>query len=83
MTPEEEKERGARADRLLNDPLMQEAFKEVKAGIHRAFDNIESPSDDDLMRLFMMNKALEKVRGVLERYVKTGEMAIKQLTRER
>lgn len=76
----EEKERGVQAKRLLDDPLLEEAFKTVKDSIHATFDNIENPSHDDLMRLYMMNKSLEKVKSVLERHVRTGEMAVKTLT---
>ena len=76
----EEKERGARAQRLLDDPLIEDAFETVKKSIHATFDSIETPTHDDLMRLYMMNKAVDKVKGVLERHVRTGEMAVKTLT---
>lgn len=76
----EEKERGARAQRLLDDPLIEDAFETVKKSIHATFDSIENPTHDDLMRLYMMNKAVDKVKGVLERHVRTGEMAVKTLT---
>jgi len=78
----EEKERGVKAKRLLDDPLLEEAFGAVKESIQATFNHIENPTHDDLMRLYMMNKAVDKVKAVLERHIRTGEMAVKVLTSE-
>lgn len=78
----EEKERGARAKRLMEDPLLHEAFDAVKESIHATFNHMENPTHDDLMRLYMMNKAVDKVKSVLERHIRTGEMAVKVMTGE-
>lgn len=75
MTLEEEKRRGDEARRILDEPLLAEAFQEIEKELTQAW--MESPARDAEGRekTWLMLKLLHKVRGSLESMVSNGTMA--------
>ncbi len=75
MTLDEEKRRGDEAQRLLEEPLLIEAFKTIEQELTQAW--MESPARDAQGRekTWLMLKLLHKVRGNLESMVANGTMA--------
>jgi hypothetical protein len=83
MTPEVILERANKAEKLLNDPLLTEAFEMVR---QRLLDTIESAPirDVDAMRESqLMLKLLRGVRANLEQAMKDGKVIIQRLEEKR
>lgn len=79
MTLEQERRRGLDARRLLNDPLLAEAFATVETALRRQW---EASSDGEAPlreRAWLMLKLLGRVRGLLTESVETGRLAEAQL----
>ena len=78
-----ESERGARAERLLNDDMLQEAFLKVEDGIVQKWK--ESPIRDveGQTTLRLLHKCLNDVRGYIKEVAETGKLANVQLDHER
>lgn len=75
MTLDEELRRGERAQLLLEDPLLVEAFEETRQTYIREWE--ASPARDTAGReqLWLMLKLLEKVRGHLRTAAEGGRLA--------
>lgn len=80
MTRDEEIARAHQAERLLNDPLFQEAFAVVEAEYLDGWRNSPARDTEGRERLWLMLKLLGKVRGHLQTVMETGKLAEKQLT---
>lgn len=79
----DEVRRGAEADQLLANPMLQEAFAKVEERIIKDW-RIASASDTDHQRnLLMLLKALDKVRGYITTTAQTGRMASITLAQQR
>lgn len=74
MTPEEERARANNAKRLLDDPLMIEAWTTVERALQDKFKS-GGLTDEDLKRLWLSMQMLNKVKGWLAAVVETGKMA--------
>lgn len=75
MTLEQEKRRGEDAKRLLEEPLLVEAFEHIKQELTQAWT--ESPARDveGREKTWLMLKLLGRVRGHLESVMANGTMA--------
>lgn len=69
-------DRGVRAEKLLNDPLMVEGFAAVKQAIFEKFEASPVRDAEGREHLFKMLKALSDVRGYLEQAVNGGKIAV-------
>lgn len=80
MTLEQESRRGEQAKRLLDDPLLQEAFARVESALRDAWSTTADDASDERERLWLMLKLLERVRTHLSQVLETGRLADRQLS---
>lgn len=66
-------QRGRRADALLADDLLKQAFSEVRANIVRAWETSKAIETDTREILYHKLHALDSVKAQLEEWVRTGE----------
>ena len=79
MTLEQESRRGEQARRLLEDPLLQEAFTTVEATLHVTWSTTSDHATDERERIWLMLKLLRCVRARLSEVLETGRLADTQL----
>jgi hypothetical protein len=79
MTLEEERRRGEQARRLLDDPLLKEAFQNVETALREAWAATADDATAERERLWLMLKLLGRVRGDLKEVLETGRLAERQL----
>jgi hypothetical protein len=79
---QEEAERGAKADKLLKDPMLAEAFDLVAKAIHERWEVCPMRDRDGAHELKLQLKLLGDVRANLEQAVNDGKLAAADL-RER
>jgi hypothetical protein len=76
-------DRGAKAEKLLKDEVLNECFDTVRNSI---LENIESWPIEDAAgaeKLRLMLKCLKSVRGHIEKIARNGKVAAEQLDYER
>lgn len=75
MSPEEQVNRGEEARRLMQHPLLAEAFATIEQEVTEAWQN--SPARDVTGResLWLQVKLLHRLRGQLESVMETGKVA--------
>ena len=76
--PDTEVARGHNAARLLNDPLVAEAFDLIRAEYIAAWENAPARDTEGRERIWAHLQALGKVKAHLSTVVTTGKMAEKQ-----
>ncbi len=81
MTLQKDVERGARANALLEDPLLKEAFQSVEQAIHEKWAECPLRDKEGAHGLRLMLKLLGDVRAVLESTVADGKVAAAELER--
>ncbi len=79
MTLEQESRRGEQARRLLEDPLLQEAFATVDVALREAWAATADDATAERERLWLMLKLLGRIRGRLIQVLETGKLADAQL----
>jgi hypothetical protein len=79
MTREQESRRGEQAKRLLEDPLLQEAFATVDGALRDAWAATADDAAPQRERLWLMLKLLRRVRAHMIDVVQTGKLADGQL----
>ena len=79
MTLEQESRRGEQARRLLEDPLLQEAFSVIVAALRDAWVTTADDAPDERERLWLMLKLLGRVRAQIVNVLETGKLADEQL----
>jgi hypothetical protein len=77
MTAEQDEIRGRAAERLLNDPLMIEAFESIERSIMEEWKACRWPRRRD--RLWTELKLLSRVKGHLAQTIASGKLAKQQL----
>lgn len=82
MTLEADRERGQKADKLLNDPMLADAFVSVKGAILEAWEATPIRDRDGAHELKLMLKLLGDVRANLERAITDGKIAAAELERQ-
>jgi len=79
MTLEQESRRGEQARRLLEDPLLQEAFAAVDGALREAWAATPDEATPERERLWLMLKLLGRVRAHMIDVLQTGKLAEGQL----
>jgi hypothetical protein len=79
MTLEQESRRGEQARRLLEDPLLQEAFESVDGALRDAWVATAEDATPERERLWLMLKLLGRIRSHLAQVLETGKLADAQL----
>lgn len=79
MSLEAERRRGEEARRLLDDPLLSEAFATVEARLRSQWEASAEGETARRERLWLMVRLLGHVRGVLTETAETGRLADLQL----
>ena len=79
MTLPQESRRGEQARRLLDDPLLQEAFAAVDGALREAWVATADDAVGERERLWLMLKLLGRLRGHLAETIETGRLAERQL----
>lgn len=70
-----EQDRGAKAEALLRNPMLQEAFDILEQKYIDAWRNSPVTAESDREKLFQMYQNLIAVRGHLQEVVNTGNLA--------
>ena len=70
-----EQDRGAKAEALLRNPMLQEAFDTLEQKYIDAWRNSPVTAEADREKLFQMYQNLIAVRGHLQEVVNTGNLA--------
>ena len=79
MSLELEQRRGAQARRLLEEPLLVEAFAAVEDSLRRQWEASDDGEAGLRERLWLMLKLLRRVRALLIEVMETGHLAEAQL----
>lgn len=79
MTPEERRARGERAERLMKDDLMVEAFDKVEAAYKDAWANSMHDQKDQREGLYYAMGALRRIREHLVQVMADGKFAAAEL----
>lgn len=79
MNLEADRERGHKAEKLLNDPLLKDAFTLVAQAIHERWEAAPLRDRDGAHELKLMLKLLNDVRATLERAIADGKLAAAEL----
>lgn len=75
MTPEQEMERGRRAEEILNDPLVAAFFEDAEREIWNAWKSSPLRDAEGREKLRLMQEWLSKFRETLASHLTTGKMA--------
>ena len=75
MSPEQEVQRGQDAKRLLEEPLLQEAFEVIEQEIMEKWKTAPARDVDGREKLWMMLHLLGRVRSHLESVMASGHLA--------
>ena len=75
-THDEDIDRGIKAERLLNDPLLIEAFEKVRSAVLSQFEASPVRDTEGREHLFKMLKALNDARSHLEQAMRGGKFAL-------
>jgi hypothetical protein len=75
----EQQDRAAKAEVLLRDPLLLEAFETLDAEFLRAWRQTSVDDTAARERIYMLCQSLEAVRGHLTKVVTDGKLAKLQL----
>lgn len=81
MNLADQRERGQKADKLLKDPLFDEAFGEVRQVLIEAWEQTPVRDKEGAHELKLMLKLLGDVRAILERAITDGKIAAAELER--
>lgn len=82
MTLQEDLTRGQKADRLLHDPTLCEAFDLVRDAIIQKWETTPLRDRDGAHELKLMLKLLGDVRANLEQAVADGKLAAAELKQQ-
>ena len=83
MSEQQKIDRGVKAERLLNDPMLAEGFDAVRGAILAKFEASPVRDTEGRERLFLMLKALNDVKGHLEQAVREGKFSHRLLEERR
>jgi hypothetical protein len=83
MDREQAIERGNHAARLLSDSLYVESFDKVRQALLAKFESSPARDTEGRERLYMMLKALNDARAVLEQVMNDGKVAHHLVEQER
>lgn len=81
MTLDEQRDRGQRAQRLLDDDLLREALDAIESEVVRQWENCPARDSEGKEALWQLMKTSKKFRGLLNGYVQTGRLAAENIKR--
>ena len=70
---------GSRAQLLLNDPLLKQAFEDLLETYKQEIFHTSFADDDKRKSLWMAYNMLDKIRGHLQTIMESGKLAQKDL----
>ena len=70
---------GKRAQVLLNDPLLKQAFEDLLGTYKQEIFNTSFTDDDKRRSLWMAYNMLDKIKGHLQTIMESGKLAQKDL----
>lgn len=76
MDHEKDIDRGAQAERILNDPLYADAWTKVRQALLDKFEASPVRDTEGREHLFKMLKALNDAKGCLEQVMRDGKVAL-------
>lgn len=79
MSLELERRRGEQARRLLEEPLLVEAFAAVEGALRQQWETTEDAEEAVRERAWLMLKLLRRVRAGLAEVMETGRLSERQL----
>lgn len=82
MTLKEDIERGAKAEKLIKDSMLTEAFDLVRSAIIEKWETTPLRDKDGAHELKLMLKLLGDVRANLEQAVNDGKLAAAELKQQ-
>jgi hypothetical protein len=77
----EQRGRGQRADAILNDPMVQEAFVEIERILHNTWQNSDVADHEGRHNAYLSAKLLKRFKQYFENHIKKGKAADKELLR--
>ena len=83
MTPEQALERASRAEKLLADPLLSDAFELVRTTLIQKIEEAPIEDAEGVHQLRLMLKLLRSARGHLEQAVRDGKVIVHRLEEKR
>ena len=75
MTQDEEIRRGMRAEELMQDPLLIEAFSEIENGVISAMKRVAIGDEKAHRELIYMLQVIGSVKNHFQQVIQTGKMA--------
>lgn len=69
-------ERGAKAEKLLRDPLLLESFEMVKQALMKKWELSPTRDKEGREYLYLMIKAVNDSHGYLEQAIRDGKVAL-------
>lgn len=78
----EERDRGARAQAILRDPLVVEALETLEKQYISAWKESPNRDEEGRERIYLLMKSLEVFKAHLVSVVETGKLADKQLSQK-
>jgi hypothetical protein len=79
MRADQEVRRGEQARRLLEDPLLSEAFVALEASLRDSWVATQPDQVAERERLWLMLKLLERLKGHLSEVIETGRLGERAL----
>jgi len=78
-TLETQVDRGVRAERILNDPLVVDAFNVVAATLHAAWEAAPIRDREGQHELKLMLKLLSDLKGYFDLAISDGQLAAEEI----
>jgi hypothetical protein len=75
MSLDEQIRRGHEAERLMNEPLLKEAFERVEAGVVDAMKRCKLGDHNTQHELVLMLQLTNKVKSIVQEHIQTGKLA--------
>ena len=75
----DQQRRGARAEALLKDDLLQAAFSELRQSLLHSWETTAAGQTEERERTWLSLRLLEKIKSMLETHVTTGNLAARQI----
>ena len=79
LTQEEEVVRGRRAQALMQDPLVREAFEVMDQAFYQAFKDTSPQDHDTLTHIRLLIKCLQEFQGFFHEVLTTGQLTSHQI----
>ena len=78
MTPEQEKQRTELAKNILENPVFQDAIKQIKQELYGEFLNSPARDSEGREKIYLMGKMLDLLLVNIKSVMETGKLNKKQ-----